>query len=447
MTFLSALILLGILIFVHELGHFLFAKLVNVKVLKFSLGFGPRIFGKKYGETEYLLSAVPLGGYVKMLGEEQGDEISDEEKTRAFNFQSVWKRILIVLSGPVFNILFAALVFALIAVAGVPVPYPDIGKVSENSPAAKAGLMTGDRVTAINSVSVRSWDEIESAISKNQGRALLFSVKRGERMVDLQVIPEKKSEKDIFGEQKDIWDIGISPLLHPDIGEVTKGSPADKAGIQRGDRVVRIEGSSVETWEDMTSLIYNNPGKRMRFRIKRGGGFLDLTITPEKSTLTGPGGEKKEVGLIGVRPLGNDFIKRFGPADAMRFGIMKTWDISVLTVVSLVKLIQRIIPAETIGGPILIFQMAGQQAAHGLLSFFTFMAVISINLGILNFLPIPILDGGHILFLGIEAVRRKPLSEKVMVVAQRVGLALIITLMVFAFYNDIMRLITGKMIP
>ena len=447
MTFLSAIILLGILIFVHELGHFLFAKLVNVKVLKFSLGFGPKILGKTYGETEYLLSAVPLGGYVKMLGEEQGDEISDEEKTRAFNFQSVGKRIVIVLSGPVFNILFAGCIFALIAVAGVPVPYPDIGKVSENSPAAKAGLMTGDRVTAINSVSVRSWDEIESAISKNQGRALLFSVKRGERMVDLQVIPEKKSEKDIFGEQKDIWDIGISPLLHPDIGEVTKGSPADKAGIQRGDRVVRIEGSSVETWEDMTSLIYNNPGKRMRFRIKRGGGFLDLTITPEKSTLTGPGGEKKEVGLIGVRPLGNDFIKRFGPADAMRFGIMKTWDISVLTVVSLVKLIQRIIPAETIGGPILIFQMAGQQAAHGLLSFFTFMAVISINLGILNFLPIPILDGGHILFLGIEAVRRKPLSEKVMVVAQRVGLALIITLMVFAFYNDIMRLITGKMIP
>jgi len=447
MTFLSAIILLGILIFVHELGHFLFAKLVNVKVLKFSLGFGPRILGKKYGETEYLLSAVPLGGYVKMLGEEQGDEITDEEKARAFNFQSVWKRILIVLSGPVFNILFAAFVFALIAVSGVPVPYPDIGKVSEGSPAAKTGLMTGDRVMAINGVSVKGWDEIESAISKNQGKTLLFSIKRGERVVDLQVSPEKKAERDIFGEQKEVWNIGISPLLYPDVGEVTKGSPAEKAGIQKGDRILEIEGSALKTWQDMTSLIYDNPGKPMRFRIKRGDGFLDLTITPAKSAFTGPGGEKKEIGLIGVRPLGNDFIKRFGPVEAAGFGIMKTWDISVLTVVSLVKLVQRIIPAETIGGPILIFQMAGQQAAHGLLSFFTFMAVISINLGILNFLPIPILDGGHILFLGIEAVRRKPLSEKVMMVAQRVGLAIIITLMVFAFYNDIMRLITGKMIP
>jgi len=447
MTFLSAIILLGILIFVHELGHFLFAKLVNVKVLKFSLGFGPRVVGKKYGETEYLLSAVPLGGYVKMLGEEQGDEITDEEKARAFNFQSVGKRMLIVLSGPVFNILFAACVFALIAVAGVPVPYPDIGKVSESSPAARAGLMTGDRVMAINGASVKSWDEIESAISKNQGGALLFTVKRGEQEVDLQVNPEKRSEKDIFGEQKEVWDIGISPLLYPDVGEVTKGSPAEKAGIQRGDRIIEIEGSALKTWQDMTSLIHDNPGKPMRFRIQRGDRFLDLTLTPEKSTLTGPGGEKKEVGLIGVRPLGNDFKKRFGPAEAVNFGIMKTWDISVLTVVSLVKLIQRIIPAETIGGPILIFQMAGQQAAHGLLSFFTFMAVISINLGILNFLPIPILDGGHILFLGIEAVRRKPLSEKVMMVAQKVGLAIIITLMVFAFYNDIMRLITGRMVP
>jgi regulator of sigma E protease len=447
MTFLSAIILLGVLIFVHELGHFLFAKLVNVKVLKFSLGFGPRILGKKYGETEYLLSAVPLGGYVKMLGEEQGDEITDEERARAFNFQSVWKRILIVLSGPVFNILFAACVFSLIAVAGVPVPNPDIGKVAEGSPASKAGLMTGDRVMAINGAPLRGWDEIEAAISKNQGRALLFTIKRGEQLAELRVNPEKKPEKDIFGEQKEIWHVGISPLLYPDVGEVTKGSPAEKAGIQKGDRILEIEGSPLRTWQDMTSLIHENPGKPMRFRIERGDRFLDLTITPEKSTLTGPGGEKKEIGLIGVRPLGNDFIKRFGPAEAVGFGIMKTWDISVLTVVSLVKLIQRIIPAETIGGPILIFQMAGQQASHGLLSFFTFMAVISINLGILNFLPIPILDGGHILFLGIEAVRRKPLSERVMMIAQKVGLAILITLMVFAFYNDIMRIITGKMIP
>ena len=447
MTIFYALILLGILIFVHELGHFLFAKLANVKVLKFSLGFGPRVLGKKYGETEYLISAVPLGGYVKMLGEESGDEISAEDRARAYNAQPVGKRILIVLSGPVFNILFAAVVFALIAASGVPVPYSDIGKVAENSPAARAGITAGDRVMAINGSAVKSWDEIESFMNKNHGETLLFTIKRGEEIKELPVTPEKKSEKDMFGESRDVWNIGISPLLYPDVGEVTKGSPAEKAGVQKGDRIVEIQGAALKTWQDMTAIIHENPGKPLKFTIQRGDHLTEITITPEKSTFAVSAGEKKEIGLIGVRPLGNDFIKRYGPVEAIRFGVMRTWDVSVLTVVSIVKLIQRVIPAETIGGPILIFQMAGQQAAHGPLSFFTFLAVISINLGVLNLLPIPMLDGGHIFFLGIEAVRRKPVSEKVIMIAQRAGLAAIITLMVFAFYNDIMRLITGKLIP
>jgi regulator of sigma E protease len=447
MTILYALILLGILIFVHELGHFLFAKLANVKVLKFSLGFGPKVLGRKYGETEYLISAVPLGGYVKMLGEESDDEISAEDRTRAYNAQPVGKRMLIVLSGPVFNILFAAFVFTLISVSGIPVPYPDIGKVSENSPASRAGLMTGDRVVAIDGSAVKSWDEIEASISKKQAKALLFTVKRAEELKELSVTPEKKSEKDLFGENREVWNIGISPLLYPDVGEVTKGSPAEKAGLQRGDRIVEIGGTALKTWQDMTTIIHENPGKPLSFRIQRGARSTDVTIIPEKSSFAGAGGEKKEIGLIGVRPLGNDFIKRYGPVEAIRFGAMRTWDVSVLTVVSIVKLIQRVIPAETIGGPILIFQMAGQQAAHGPLSFFTFLAVISINLGVLNLLPIPMLDGGHMFFLCIEAVRKKPVSEKVIMIAQRAGLAFIVTLMVFAFYNDIMRLITGKMIP
>jgi regulator of sigma E protease len=447
MTFFYALILLGILIFVHELGHFLFAKMVNVKVLKFSLGFGPRVLGKKYGETEYQISAVPLGGYVKMLGEESGDEITDEDRVRAYNFQPVGKRVLIVLAGPFFNILFAAFVFAMISVSGVPVPYPDIGKVVGDSPAAKAGLMTGDRVLSINGDAVRSWDEIETLTNKTPGKTLLFKVKRDEITLELPVTPERKSEKDIFGENKEMWYIGISPLLYPDVGEVTKGSPAEKAGLRKGDRIMGIGETPLKTWQEMTEIIHENPGMPLRFKIKRDGRIIEVAITPEKSIVTTPGGEKKEIGLIGVRPLGNDFIKRYGPAEAVHFGVTKTWEVSVLTIVSIGKLIQRIIPAETIGGPILIFQMAGQQAAHGPLSFFTFLAIISINLGVLNLLPVPMLDGGHILFLGIEAVRRKPLNEKVIMIAQRVGLAVIITLMIFAFYNDVMRLITGKMIP
>lgn len=447
MTIFYALILLGILIFVHELGHFLFAKLTNVKVLKFSLGFGPKVLGKKYGETEYLISAVPLGGYVKMLGEESGDEISDEDRARAYNLQPVGKRILIVLAGPFFNIVFAALVFALISASGVPIPYPDIGRVEENSPAARAGLISGDRVMAIDGSAVKGWDDIESFINRNRGETLLFTIKRGGAVKELSVTPEKKAEKDLFGESREVWNLGISPLLYPDIGDVTKGSPAEKAGLQKGDRIVEVEGIALKTWQDMTAIIHESPGKPLKFSIKRGERLTEVTITPEKSTISLPGGEKKEIGLIGVRPLGNDFIKRYGPVEAIHFGVMKTWDVSVLTVVSIAKLIQRIIPAETIGGPILIFQMAGQQAAHGPLSFFTFLAVISINLGVLNLLPIPMLDGGHVLFLLIETVRRRPVSEKVIMIAQRAGLAVIITLMIFAFYNDIMRLVTGKMIP
>ncbi len=356
MTFLYALILLGILIFVHELGHFIVAKLMKVKVLKFSLGFGPKVIGRKIGETEYLISSFPLGGYVKMLGEEGVEEIPEEEKPRAYNYQPVWRRFLIVFSGPLFNLLFASLIFALIFMVGFPVLLPQVGEVMPDSPAARVGLLKGDTIT-------------------------------------------------------------------------------------------EIEGRPINRWDEMTEIIHKNPGRELLVKIKRDNQTIQFKITPEKKEVPNIFGEKKEVGLIGIKPLGATRIERVALHKAVINGIEKTWDISVLTVVSIIKLIQRIIPAETIGGPILIFQMAGQEAAHGPLSFFTFMAIISINLGVLNLLPIPILDGGHILFLLIEAVRRKPLSEKVIMVAQRVGLAIIITLMVFAFYNDIMRLFTGKTLP
>lgn len=356
MTFLSAIVLLGILIFVHELGHFLFAKMMKVKVLKFSLGFGPKLIGRKYGETEYLISAFPLGGYVKMLGEDREDEISDEDKARAYSSQPVWKRLLIVVSGPVFNLFFAGFIFMFVFLSGVPVLMSEVGEVLVDSPAARAGLLKGDSIIEINNAPVMRWDE-------------------------------------------------------------------------------------------MTGIIHKSPGVKLSLKIKRGDDLIALDITPEKKTAPNIFGENKEVGLIGIKPLGKTFIEKKNPLSAVSHAVMRTWDLSVLTIVSIVKLIQRIIPADTIGGPILIFQMAGQQAAEGPLNFLVFMAIISINLGVLNLLPIPILDGGHVLFLGIEAIRRKPLSDRALMVAQRVGLAALITLMVFAFYNDIMRLIAGKPFP
>jgi len=447
MTFLYAIVLLGILIFVHELGHFIFAKALGVKVLKFSLGFGPRLVGKTLGETEYCISAFPLGGYVKMLGEEQGEELEEADKRRAYSEQPVWKRFSIVFFGPIFNLLFAAVVFVGIFFAGVPVSNPDIGPVTKGSPAAVAGFKTGDRVLAIDGDKVLSWDDVERTLDESRGRELLFSVKRDGNTINVRVAPEKKVVTDILGDRKEEWEIGAAPLIYPVVGEVMNGTPAEKAGLKKGDRITSIGQTAVDTWQDMTSLIHASPGVPLQFHMKRDGHVMDVTIVPEKKTVKSPTGEEKDIGLIGIAPEGNDFIRRYGPARAISLGFQRTWDVSVLTVLSIVKLIQRIIPAETIGGPIMIFEMAGRQASIGALNFFTFMAIISINLGILNLLPIPILDGGHLMFLTIEAIRKRPLSEKVVMVAQRVGLALLISLMVFALYNDIVRLITGKMFP
>jgi len=356
MAILSAIILLGVIIFVHELGHFLFAKLTGVKVLKFSLGFGPKLIGKTYGDTEYLISAVPLGGYVKMLGEMPGDEMKEEEKQFAFNNQAVWKRFIIVFCGPLFNLLFAAVIFFFTFLNGIPV-------------------------------------------------------------------------------------------LVPEIGSVIQGTPAEKAGLIRGDRIVEIDGVAIRQWDEMTEVIHKNPGKHLDVKIKRDGATFPVSITPEKTKVKDIFGEEEEVGLIGIKPSGSTLIRRESLGSAFADSFDRTWEISKLTVVSIIKLIERVIPMQTMGGPILIVQMAGEQASRGFLNFFIFMAIININLGVLNLLPIPILDGGHLLFMGIEAVRGKPLSEKTIALGQKIGLAFIITLMAVVFYNDIMRLLTGKMFP
>lgn len=356
MSILSAILLFGFLIFIHELGHFIFAKINGVKVLKFSLGFGPKVIGKKIGETEYLISAVPLGGYVKMLGEETEDEVENSEKERSYRNQPVMKRMSIVFAGPIFNLLTAVVIFFFVFIIGV-------------------------------------------------------------------------------------------PTLLPVIGEIMPDTPALKAGLSKGDRIMAIEGKPVRHWGEMTDIIYRSANKALKLKVQRGPEIIDISITPESKKVKDIFGEEKEIGLIGVKPSGETIKIKENVYNSVKNAFMRTWEVSVLTIVGIIKLIQRIIPADTIGGPILIFQLAEKQAAAGALNFFTFAAVISINLGVLNLLPIPILDGGHLLFLGIEAIRKKPLSERAIMIAQRIGLAVIITLMAFAMYNDIFRLISGKPIP
>ncbi|MBW2145763.1 MAG: RIP metalloprotease RseP [Deltaproteobacteria bacterium] len=347
-TLLSAGIVLGVLIFVHELGHFLLAKRLGVKVLKFSLGFGSRLVSKKIGETEYQISAFPLGGYVKMVGENPEDQVSPEEETRSFSGQRLWKRIAIVVAGPGFNFLFAMVIFSMLFFVGIPSLTTEIGDIRKGFPSEKAGLQPGDVIAAVNGRKIQFWEELSESIRNSQGRPLTFTVLRGEKTFDISISPVNSSGQNLFGEEVSNWIIGIS-------------------------------GSS------------------------------------------------------------NYINRRFGPLTSIWRGVEQTWKISQLTILSVVKLIQRIIPMDTLGGPILIAQLAGKQAREGILNFFFFMALISVNLGILNLLPIPILDGGHLLFFMIEAVVGVPVKARFREVAQQVGIFLLIVLMAFVFYNDIMR--------
>lgn len=345
-TFFVPVVVLCLLIFVHELGHFLVAKKLGVGVEKFSLGFGPKIFGKKIGETEYLLSVVPLGGYVKLSGEDPSEECEDKE--RSFTEASVWRRLAIVSAGPIANLLFAVFIFTLVYMIGVPSLSAEIGKVRVESPAMKAGLMVKDKIIAINE-------------------------------------------------------------------------------------------SKISLWEELRNIVHNSPNKKLVFKVERNAEELKIIITPESRESKNLFGEVVKIGLIGIEPTSNLITERYNPVTAINKGFQKTWEITYLTIMSIKKLIQRVIPADNIGGPIFILKMAGDQARVGLLSLAFFTALLSINLGVLNLFPIPILDGGHILFFLLEAIIGKPIAEKKREVAQQVGIAMLVSLMVFAFYNDIMR--------
>lgn len=353
-TIVSTIVVLGVLIFIHELGHFLVAKWSGVTVLRFSLGFGPKLITVKRGETEYCLSAIPLGGYVKMLGEDVNDEITDEEKSRSFSSQPVFKRIGIVLAGPFSNFLLAIVIFALIyAFAGIPHLTPEIGSVTENSPAQSAGLQSGDRVLSINDREISTWDELSRSIEEH-----------GEKPLSLL--------------------------------------------IERNDEVLRI------------------------------------TVTPAVSEITNIFGEQVSRPIMGVTASGKVEVKEISPFSAIHYSLLQTWNLSKLFLLTVVKMIEGVISPKTLGGPILIAQLAGQQAQEGLINLINFTALISVNLAVLNLLPIPILDGGHIVFFSIEALRGRPLSVRTIEALQKMGLFLLLMLMLFVFYNDIMRLIPGS---
>ncbi len=345
---ITFIVVLGVLVGIHEFGHFIVARFCGVQVETFSLGFGPKILSKKVGPTEYCLSLVPLGGYVRMLGDDPNEEIPEDERERSFLSQPVRKKIAIVVAGPLFNLLLAVFIYSGVYMVGFPTVTAVVGEVQEGSAAELAGMQSGDHVLAIEETNISDWDEIRANVQESGGETLHFLVQRGGNQIDLKVTPRSKETEDVFGDK------------HP-------------------------------TW------------------------------------------------LIGITPKGDQITKRYNPVKAIYLGTENTIKLTYLTMKGILKMIQGKISSDNIGGPILIAQIAGEQASRGFSNIVLFMAMLSINLGVLNLFPIPVLDGGHLVFFTIEGIIGRPLSLKKREIAQQVGLFLIISLMVFAFYNDIMR--------
>lgn len=350
-TVWSFLLVLSGLIFVHEFGHFIVARKLNITVLKFSIGFGPRVWGVIKNSTDYCISAIPLGGFVKMLGENPGEEVKEEDKPFSFSHRPKLHRAAVVAAGPLSNFLFAWFIFFLI---------------------------------------------------------LLF--------------------------------VG-NPVIIPVVGSVQEGSPAENAGIKSGDRIKAINGDDIENWVDVSKTIKDGDRGEITVTVERKGRDLTVDIKPELHKIKTIFGEEVEMPVIGVTASGDMEIRSTNPFSAAWLATKRTWDFTVMICQGIGKLFERVVPLSTLGGPIMIAQMAGQQAEQGWINLFNFMALLSINLGLLNLLPIPLLDGGHLFFYALEAIVGKPLTLKQMQLAQQVGIAILGSLMLLVFYNDIMRIL------
>ena len=445
-TVVSFVVVIGILILIHELGHFIVARLTGVGVERFSIGFGPVLFRWRGTETEYCLALSPMGGYVKMVGEEsplEGGGSAASDPTRAFATKPLWARFLIVFAGPGMNFVLAAVIFAAVfATVGRPVWSAVGGRVSEGGPAATAGLRSGDRVVRVNSTMVATWEDLERAIASSDGRPLSVVIVRDGVEKTLSVSPRRLAVPDpVFKEPKDVWDIGAGPKLSPQIAAVTQGSPAEAAGLKPGDVVISVDGDPAFAVEDVQRAIEKRPGRTFDLVVDREGRPLTLSATARRDLSRTPGGEEVAVGRIGVVIATKiERTEPYGPVDAVWQGGARTWDLTVLTVRGLWKILSRQIEASNIGGPIQIASEAGRQAKEGLGSLALFTAIISVNLAVLNLLPVPMLDGGHLLFFLIEAVLGRPLSLKKREAAQQLGFVLLMLLMVYALYNDLVRI-------
>lgn len=448
-TILAFLVALTVLIFVHEFGHYWVARKCGVKILRFSIGFGKVLISKRFGadQTEWSFSAIPLGGYVKMLDErEEGSVVAKDELHRAFNRQTLLKRSAIVIAGPLANFLLAILLYAVLGWVGVSEPMPVVDDGIKGSAAAKAGVLKGDRITSVDGNEIRSWNEVRLKLLEGaiEHRNIDIQVQRvGESMartlqIDASGLPKGEVEKDFvrtLGLELQMGEVSVNQLV--------PASRAEVAGLKVGDVVIAVEDEPVVASKYLIDKIRANPEKPLNFKVKRGNEEIVVAVTPVQVADKNTAGESVQIGRIGAS-LQNKVemaIVRHGAFEGIVQGVVKTWDMSIFSLRMMGKMLMGELSLKNLSGPISIADYAGQSARVGWHAYVAFMALISISLGVLNLMPIPVLDGGHLVYYGLEALKGKPLSERFMSLTQKAGVAVVLTMMVIAVFNDISRLV------
>jgi regulator of sigma E protease len=443
-TLLAFILTLGILIVFHEFGHYLLARLSGVKVVRFSIGFGKPLVAKRFKPdgTEWVLAAIPFGGYVKMLDEREG-EVPENELGYAFNRKPVWKRMLIVAAGPFANFLLAIVLYWVVFMHGSQDLRAILAEPFPGTPAAMAGIHEGDVVKRAGDESITGWGDLRWA---------LLSPALGRQAIDMQVLDREGHAQvrhldmsQLSGEDlsKDfLKKLGIQILpfkeFPPAVGQILQQGPGAKAGLQSGDLIAAVNGDPVKTWLQLVDWIRSNPGKPVVLDIVRGDSKLRLSVTPEMTMEKG-----KPAGKIGIGPDAVVMVQ-YGPGRAIMESLAKSWDTAFLSLEMLWKMAIGEVSWKNLSGPITIADYAGQTAQMGWMPYIIFLAAISIGLGVLNLLPVPVLDGGHLMFYVAEVIKGSPVSERAMEIGQQIGVALLLTLMVFAMYNDISRLLIEK---
>jgi len=444
-SLLAFFVVIGILVTIHEFGHYWVAKKLGVKILRFSVGFGYVLFSKRLGQdrTEFALSAIPLGGYVSMLDEREG-EVEEHERHRAFNRQPLWIRSAIVVAGPLANLLFAIFIYAVMYMIGVTGSKALVGNVDPDSVAAQAGFEAKQQIIAVDHESTLRW---ESVLHTTLNKLL----------DNPQTINYTVQDEDLYQQelQLNVADISIDDLaegnffdklgLHPYrptipaiMGDIFPESAAERAGLQKDDKILSLDGQMIEDWFDWADYISARPDTDVHAEIERHGKIIQLTLRPEN---------KEGRGLMGVYAPKNDIpkdlivVEHYGLGDAFLLGIKKTWDVSVLTLRLFGKMLTAQVSVKNISGPVSIAEYAGKTAQLGIVTFLGFLGLVSVSLGILNLLPIPLLDGGHLFLYGIEWLKGSPLAENTQYILQQIGLVLLLSLMGLAIFNDLGRLL------